>query len=73
MSDKNTDPRGGLIGALDLQIERLAKWVETHAPYCATEQSHTIEASRERGYWHHGYLAALRDMRLQLRTTLGND
>lgn len=48
--------------ALDQRIFGLAEWLEQHSKVVA-EQRHLDEGSRERAYWHYGYLAALRDFR----------
>lgn len=39
-----------------------------HAPYCARDQTHLDDGTRERAYWHYGYLAGLMDVRSVLRT-----
>jgi hypothetical protein len=51
------------VTALDERIAALSAWLDAHAPYCRDEQAHTIEGSRERAYWHYGYLIALIDVR----------
>jgi hypothetical protein len=43
------------------RIDELSEWLTEHAPYCQTEHAHLNEGSRERAYWHYGYLMALRD------------
>jgi hypothetical protein len=48
------------------KVAALTEWLDTHAPDCATEQAHRQEGSRERAYWHHGYLTALRDTLIML-------
>lgn len=42
------------------EITALSEWLEENGSYCATEQAHMAQGSRERAYWHYGYLAALR-------------
>jgi uncharacterized protein YecT (DUF1311 family) len=37
-------------------------WLKEHAAECFEEQSHLDEGSRERTYWHYGYLVALNDV-----------
>lgn len=44
----------------------LTEWLKTHEPDCDSEQAHLKEDSRERAYWHHGYLTALRDTLIML-------
>jgi hypothetical protein len=48
--------------AIDERIDGIAKWLAQNAHDCR-EHAHLDEGSPERAYWHHGYLAALRDMR----------
>jgi hypothetical protein len=52
--------------AIDNRIDGLAEWIAENAPEC-NEQAHLDEGTRERAYWHHGYLTALRDLRELLR------
>ena len=51
---------------LEQRIAQLTKWLEENAPDL-DEQRHLDEGSRERAYWHYGYLVALRDLRNLLR------
>jgi hypothetical protein len=44
------------------RIARLTRWVRQHGQDCEHEQKHLDEGSRERAYWHCGYLVALRDV-----------
>lgn len=44
----------------------LSEWLEENGPYCAVEQAHLKAGSRERAYWHYGYLMALRDVQAML-------
>lgn len=37
-------------------------WLNEHAPEVFEEQSHLNEGSRERTYWHYGYMVALSDV-----------
>lgn len=48
--------------AIDDRIDGLAKWLAENAPECS-DQAHLDEGTRERAYWHYGYLTALRDLR----------
>ena len=57
---------GQLQVVLRDKVAALTEWLDTHAPECATDQAHIKEGSRERAYWHHGYLTALRDTLIML-------
>jgi len=57
---------GQLQQVLRDKAAALTEWLDTHAPDCAAEQAHRHEGSRERTYWHHGYLTALRDTLVML-------
>lgn len=48
---------------LQERIDGTTAWLEQAAPNIHIEQSHLDEGSRERAYWHYGYLAASRDAR----------
>jgi len=48
---------------LNRRIAKLSTWLDRHAPYCREEQAHLDEGSRERAYWHYGYVVALGDVR----------
>ena len=48
--------------ALDRRINALAEWLEENVPEI-DEQLQLDDGSRERAYWHYGYLMALRDLR----------
>lgn len=37
-------------------------WLKEYAPECFDEQRHLDEGSRERAYWHYGYLVAMTDL-----------
>ena len=47
---------------IEQRIEGIARWMDENCPECATEQRHLDEGTRERQYWHYGYLVALRDI-----------
>jgi hypothetical protein len=49
-------------GLLRDRIHRLELWLAADRHNCEEDQAHLVEGSRERAYWHHGYLVALRDM-----------
>ena len=59
--------RPRLEALLAKRIAPLSKWLAQHAPYCAAEQAHLDEGTRERAYWHYGYVVALTDVRDVLR------
>lgn len=48
--------------AIERRIAELQKWLQESAPECVREQAHLDEDTRERVYWHYGYLIALRDV-----------
>ena len=52
---------------LDKRRRELSAWLCRYAPYCAEEQAHLDEGTRERAYWHYGYLVAIADVRHALR------
>jgi hypothetical protein len=62
-----TRARPRLEALLEKRIAPLAKWLAQHAAYCAAEQAHLDEGTRERAYWHYGYVVALADVRDVLR------
>jgi hypothetical protein len=49
--------------AIDERIDGLTDWLSTNCPRCMREQTHLDFGTRERAYWHYGYLVALRDVR----------
>lgn len=49
--------------AIDQRIDDLTDWLAANCPSCTHEQAHLDEGTRERAYWHYGYLVALRDLR----------
>jgi hypothetical protein len=54
--------------AIDERIDGLTDWIAENAPECK-EQAHLDGGTRERAYWHCGYLAALRDLRALMGKT----
>jgi hypothetical protein len=44
----------------------LSEWLQANGPYCVAERAHLEAGSRERAYWHYGYLTALRDVQAML-------
>lgn len=56
-------PRQSLSDAIDRRIAELRVWLKENAPECADAQNHLDANTSARGYWHHGYLVALIDMR----------
>jgi hypothetical protein len=59
--------RPRLEALLEKRIAPVSQWLARHAPYCATDQAHLDEGTRERAYWHYGYVVALTDVRDVLR------
>jgi len=49
-------------GAIRRRIEGMREWLIENAPECFDEQLHVVEGTRERAYWHYGYMVALRDL-----------
>ncbi len=68
-SDRNGVARSGprLETLLEKRIQTLTAWLSRHAAFCAEEQAHLDDGSRERAYWHYGYLVAISDVRAVLR------
>ena len=60
-------PRRRLEMLIERRIGSLAAWLARHAPFCVREQAHLDDGTRERAYWHYGYLVAMADMRAELR------
>ncbi len=60
-------PGPRLESLLEKRIQALSAWLSRHAAFCTQEQAHLDEGSRERAYWHYGYLVALGDVRAVLR------
>jgi spermidine/putrescine-binding protein len=62
-----------LIKKITLRREALEEWLQEHAPDTFENQEHLDENSQARGYWSHGYQAALADvMELIARQELNN-
>ncbi|WP_189048789.1 hypothetical protein [Aliidongia dinghuensis] len=63
-SNKDTGRREAPIprDAIDQRIGDLTEWLNENSPYCFADQAHLDENSRERAYWHYGYLVALMDV-----------
>lgn len=53
---------GSVVSIARSRAEELAEWLKVNAPHCSREQRHLDEGTRERAYWHYGYLSALRDI-----------
>ena len=51
--------RRTLEEALEERISGLTTWLREHAAECFDEQRHLDADTRERAYWHYGYLVAL--------------
>jgi hypothetical protein len=48
--------------AIERRIAELQNWFQENGADCFDEQAHLDDGSRERLYWHYGYLVALRDI-----------
>lgn len=59
----------GATELIDRRIRNITKWLKENEPFCVREQAHLDEGSRERVYWHYGYLVALKDLRKLLERT----
>jgi len=46
---------------IERRIRNLSIWMREHGPDAVEEQAHLREGTRERLYWHYGYLVALKD------------
>jgi hypothetical protein len=59
---------------IERRIHSLSRWLRENGPECTEEQAHLSEGTRERLYWHYGYLVALRDLKrlLESNRTLVN-
>lgn len=68
-----TGPQQNLVDTIDRRIAELRSWLQENAPECANAQNHLDANTSERGYWHHGYLVALIDIRRMLENENGND
>lgn len=66
-------PRQNLSDAIDRRIAELRVWLTENAPECADAQNHLDANTSERGYWHHGYLVALVDIRNLLQDVDENE
>ncbi len=51
-----------LIKKLALRRKALGEWLQENAPDTLEDQAHLDESSFARGYWSHGYQAALGDV-----------
>ena len=50
------------VERIEAKCAEINAWMIDHAPYVGTEQAHLKPSTRERAYWHYGYLAALQDI-----------
>lgn len=55
--------------AIRKRIAELEEWLELQGVEVKKEQAHLDEGSRERLYWHFGYLVGLRDALKALTTS----
>jgi hypothetical protein len=62
IADLERPQRVSVDQAIDRRIAGLTDWLEENAQGI-DQQQHLDEGSRERAYWHYGYLVALRDLR----------
>ena len=46
---------------IERRIRNLTTWIRENGPDCVEEQAHLNEGTRERLYWHYGYMVALKD------------
>lgn len=51
-----------MIKDIENRIEKLEDWIKEDGKGCKKEQAHLIKGSKERIYWHFGYLIALKDV-----------
>lgn len=60
--------------ALELKFAERAEgqrqWINENAPYISHDQKHLDADTVERAYWHYGYSVALRDVIVQIKSTL---
>lgn len=47
---------------IEMRIAALEQWLNKQEIDARAEQAHLEEGSRERLYWHYGYLVALKDV-----------
>lgn len=47
---------------LEHRISIMTDWLKENYPNICEEQKHLDEGGIERGYWHYGYIMALKDM-----------
>ena len=51
-----------LRGDLVLRADELGRWLAENEARCLSEQAHLDADTRERAYWHYGYLIAIKDV-----------
>gem|GEM_PF-6353474 len=54
--------RGRDRAVIEKRIGRIEGFLLQNHPECFVEQKHLDAESKERAYWHYGYLCALRDI-----------
>lgn len=59
----------GATELIERRIRNMSDWLKEKGPDCVAEQAHLDEGSRERIYWHYGYLVALKDVLKMLERT----
>jgi hypothetical protein len=63
-----TDVTPSFAQLIQSRADELKDWLTANAPEAATEQRHLDEGTRERAYWHYGYVSALQDVLRLLAT-----
>ena len=64
----DSEPQGA-TELLERRIRNMSAWLKENGPDCTAEQAHLDEGSRERVYWHYGYMVALKDVLKLLERT----
>ncbi len=64
----DAEPQGA-TELIERRIRNMSAWLKENGPDCVTEQAHLDEGSRERVYWHYGYMVALKDVLKLLERT----
>jgi hypothetical protein len=44
------------------KADALTRWLAEHAPCCEVSQKHLDQGTLEQGYWHYGYVCAIKDI-----------
>lgn len=51
-----------LTNKIEERIEGIEVWIEQEGSNCKQEQAHLLKGTKEKIYWHYGYLIALKDI-----------